>query len=83
MAEEAAAGGEGGGEGAPAATTATEESTDMGFYNRKLHNYPLIKVCTVRSMPMYMIVYVYADTQYVYGDSAYKWLDSFICSTLT
>ena len=60
MAEEAAAGGEGGGEGAPAATTATEESTDMGFYNRKLHNYPLIKVCAVRSMPMYMMyMYMY------------------------
>lgn len=46
MAEEAAAGGEGGGEGGPATTAATEESTDLGFYNRKLHNYPLIKVCT-------------------------------------
>ena len=44
MAEEAVAGEEGAAEGAPAATTAAEESADMGFYNRKLHNYPLIKV---------------------------------------
>ena len=50
MADEAGgAGGEGGGAGEAAPTTAVaEESVDLGFYNRKLHNYPLIKVsCSV------------------------------------
>ena len=40
MAEEGAAGGG----GAPATAVAGEEPADTGFYNRKLHNYPLIKV---------------------------------------
>lgn len=45
MADEAGGAGEGETEGgATAATTGTEESTDLGFYNRKLHNYPLVRV---------------------------------------
>lgn len=47
MADDTGAGGEGGGDaegGAPAGTTAAEESADLGFYNRKLHNFPLVRV---------------------------------------
>lgn len=41
MAEQEGGGGAEGG-GAPAADAG--ESADTGFYNRRLHNYPLIKV---------------------------------------
>ena len=48
MADDAAGGGEGGagaeGGEAPLAATGGEESADLGFYNRKLHNFPLIQV---------------------------------------
>ena len=47
MADDAGGGVEGGtgGEGETAvAATGAEESADLGFYNRKLHNFPLIRV---------------------------------------
>ena len=47
MADEAAGGGEAGAGaegGTTAATTGVEESADLGFCNRKLHNYPLVRV---------------------------------------
>ena len=47
MADEAAGGGEGGAGtegGTTAPTTGVDESADLGFYNRKLHNYPLVRV---------------------------------------
>lgn len=48
MADEAGGAGEGETEGGTtAATTGTEESADLGFFNRKLHNYPLIRVSIV------------------------------------
>ena len=49
MADEAGAGAEGGGDAegtAPAGTIAADESADLGFYNRKLHNFPLVRVCS-------------------------------------
>lgn len=49
MADDAGGGGEGSGGtegGTTAATTGSEESADLGFCNRKLHNYPLIRVCS-------------------------------------
>lgn len=51
MADEAGGAGEGETEGGATATTAgTEESTDLGFYNRKLHNYPLVRVSLASRM---------------------------------
>ena len=48
MADDAEAGGEGGAatEGTTTTTTTTgaDESADLGFYNRKLHNFPLVRV---------------------------------------
>ena len=47
MAEQSEGGGAAEGGGAP--TTDATESADTGFYNRRLHNYPLIKVIANRS----------------------------------
>lgn len=59
MADEAAGGGEGGAGtegGTTAPTTGVDETADLGFYNRKLHNYPLVRVSRTTS---YIHSYMY------------------------
>lgn len=56
MADDAGGAGEGETEGGTtAATTGTEESADLGFYNRKLHNYPLVRVSAAQNVLSYVI----------------------------
>ena len=73
MADDTEGGGGEGGTGTEATTTTTtsggDESADLGFYNRKLHNFPLVRVSYKLLSNSANMVYTVIETMFLqYSD---------------